>query len=238
MGKNLIQQRRGKGSARFRAPSKNYIGEVKHVAPTPEVITGTITSFEKSQGHDAPIARVSYDNGSSALMFAPEGVRVKDTVSAGPLTDIKPGNTLELKNIPEGTLVYNLEAQPGDGGKFCRSTGAFSRVVAKTATTVTVVLPSKKERLFSPTCRATVGVVAGGGRTEKPFLKAGKRFHRRRARNKFVGIVSGNSMNAVDHPFGGKASHRHKLPRQSSRHAPPGRKVGAIAPKRMGRRKR
>ena len=83
-----------------------------------------------------------------------------------------------------------------------------------------------------------IGTIAGGGRTEKPFLKAGTRHFRMKAKNKFYPIVSGISMNAVAHPFGGKGSHTKGRPTQASRNAPPGRKVGSIAPRRTGRTKR
>jgi large subunit ribosomal protein L2 len=89
-----------------------------------------------------------------------------------------------------------------------------------------------------PECRAIIGVIAGSGRPEKPFLKAGTKFFAMRAKNKLWPIVSGTSMNSVNHPFGGKSSHAKGIPTQSSRNAPPGRKVGKIAPKRTGRKKR
>ena len=85
------------------------------------------------------------------------------------------GNTMQLKNIPEGAAIYNVESNPGDGGKFARTSGAFARIIAKMKDKVIVQLPSKKERSFLPECRATMGIVAGSGKTEKPFLKAGRR---------------------------------------------------------------
>ena len=103
---------------------------------------------------------------------------------------------------------------------------------------IVVELPSSKRRTFMPDCRAIIGTIAGGGRTEKPFLKAGTRHFKMKAKNKFYPIVSGISMNAVAHPFGGKGSHTKGRPTQASRNAPPGRKVGSIAPRRTGRTKR
>jgi len=81
-------------------------------------------------------------------------------------------------------------------------------------------------------------MIAGSGRTEKPLLKAGNKFHKMKAKNKMWPIVSGNSMNAVSHPFGSKKSNSKGRPTQSSRNAPPGRKVGKIAPRRTGRKNR
>ena len=103
---------------------------------------------------------------------------------------------------------------------------------------ITVELPSSKRREFLPECRAMIGIVAGSGRTEKPFLKAGNKFYAMKAKNKMWPIVSGTSMNSVDHPFGGSSSHAKGIPTQSARNDPPGRKVGKIAPKRTGRHKR
>ena len=155
----------------------------------------------------------------------------------GPKSEIKSGNVLHLKDIPEGTSVYNIESQPGDGGKFVRASGTFAKVVAKTASKITIKLPSKKEKSFHPECRAAIGTIAGGGRTEKPFLKAGTKYHKMRAKNRLYPSVSGNSMNSVDHPFGGTNSNKKGKPTISPKHAPPGRKVGKLKPRRTGKQK-
>jgi len=152
--------------------------------------------------------------------------------------ELKIGNILPLKSIPEGTSIYNIESQPGDGGKFVRASGAFAKIITKMENGIVVELPSSKRKTFTPECRAMVGIVAGAGRTEKPFLKAGTRFYAMKSKNKFWPQVSGTSMNSVNHPFGGSSSHAKGIPTQASRNAPPGRKVGKIAPKRTGRHKR
>ena len=236
MGKNLIQQRRGKGSTTYKAPSFRYKGAVKHSKSTD--IKGKIIDIVYCPGHSAPLAQVLYENGEEALMIVPEGLKAGDFVSSGAKSSIKPGNTIPLKNIPEGTLVYNIESLPGDRGKFIRASGTFGKVLSKVDNNVVVKLPSKKEKVFNSNCRANIGVVAGGGRKEKPFLKAGKRYHAMRAKNKLYPIVSGVSMNAVDHPFGGTSSHSKGRPTQAPRDTAPGRKVGKIAPKKTGRKKR
>ncbi|MCK4522441.1 MAG: 50S ribosomal protein L2 [Nanoarchaeota archaeon] len=238
MGKNLIQQRRGKGSPTFRALSKKYLGRICHIKNTTDDVEGRIIDIVKCPGHYGPVAMVKYDNNEEVLMIAPEGVRVGDSVAAGKNTGMKPGNTAELKEIPEGTLIYNIESMPGDGGKFCRTSGTFGRVSAKFNDRILVLLPSKKERAFIPTCRANIGVIAGSGRKEKPFYKAGKKYYARKARNKYYPSVSATSMNAVDHPFGGSSSARHKMPLQSSKHDPPGRKAGNLSPRGGKRKKR
>lgn len=180
---------------------------------------------------------VAYAGGETHLAFAPEGITVGNSVTAGPSAEIKNGNVLPLQMIPEGTLIYNIELRPGDGGKLVRTSGVFAKVIAKTDKDVRVLLPSRKEKLLAPECRASVGVIAGSGRTEKPFLRAGTRYMKMRVRNKLYPHVCGISMNAVDHPFGGKCSHIKGRPTQSPRSAPPGRKVGKIAPRRTGRRR-
>ena len=168
---------------------------------------------------------------------SPEKVKVGDVISVGHSNEIKPGNVLLLKDIPEGTLVHNLELRPGDGGKIVRSSGTFARVVAKSEKAVRVVLPSKKEKSFLPDCRASIGVLAGAGRRDKPFLKAGTKMKKMRAKNKLYPRVSGVAMNAVDHPFGGSSSDHKGKPTITGRHAPPGRKVGKIAPRRTGKKR-
>ncbi|MBI2580409.1 50S ribosomal protein L2 [Candidatus Woesearchaeota archaeon] len=241
MGKNLIQQRRGKGTIRFRAPSFRYIGEVKHrnftEAEKGAKVAGTVVSVEHSSGHYAPIARVRYDDSQEALVIAPEGIRVGDMLEAGFAAGIASGNTLPLLQVPEGTLVYNIESSPGDGGKFVRSTGLSAKVIAKSDKEVVVLLPSKKTKAFNPWCRVTIGVVAGAGRTEKPLLKAGNNMFKKMARNKFWPQVKGQAMNAVAHPHGGSRSSKKNKPTIAKRFASSGAKVGHLRPKRTGRTK-
>ena len=241
MGKNLIQQRRGKGTIRFRAPSFRYIGTVKHRnytdAEKSSKVTGTIVSIEHSSGHYAPIIRVRYDDNQEALQIAPEGIKVGDLLEAGFAAEIAGGNTLPLSQIPEGTLVYNIEASPGDGGKFVRTTGLSAKVVSRSGKEIVVQLPSKKYHTFSPTCRATVGIVAGAGRTEKPLLKASNNMYKKMARNKFWPQVTGQAMNAVAHPHGGSRSSKKNKPTIAKRFASPCGMVGHIRPRRTGRRK-
>ncbi|MCF7871810.1 50S ribosomal protein L2 [Candidatus Woesearchaeota archaeon] len=232
MGKNLIQQRRGKGSGRFRKPVFRFKGEIKMLKKN----TYTVNNLVRCPGHSAPLIEAKYDDGSKSLLIAPEGVCLGDqfTINNG---DIKAGNILTLKDIPEGTSVFCIEGRPGDGGKFVRSSGASAKIVSKTPKAITLILPSKKQKLFHPECRAMIGVAAGAGRTEKPLMKAGKKHHIAKSKNQYYPIVSGSAMNAVAHPFGNKRSLRKSKAKPTSRNAPPGRKVGMIAAKRTGRRK-
>ena len=237
MGKSLIQQARGKGGPSYLAPSFRYKTSAKHL-PLTKSVTGTITDFVKCPGHSAPLAEVSYDDGSLALMIAPEGVRVGDRIESSQNANPSvAGNTVPLSSIPEGSAIYNIESMPGDGGKFCRVGGASAHLVSKSGQHAIVILPSRKERRFLLSCRATVGAIAGGNRTEKPFLRAGAKHHAKRARNKRYPMVSGAAQNAVDHPFGNKRTSRKAKQRPVPRFAPAGRKVGKLHPRRTGRKK-
>ncbi|MEW5896923.1 MAG: 50S ribosomal protein L2 [Nanoarchaeota archaeon] len=242
MGKRLLQQRRGRGTLLFRSPSHRFRGAVKHY---PQQSSGSVIDIVHCAGHSAPLMEVAFQTGEKSLAFAPEGIKVGDSISVGissgqehmELKELKPGSVMALKDIPEGTLIHNIELHPNDGGKLVRASGSFARIVSKTENMVRVKLPSRKEKDFSCACRAAIGVLAGSGRLEKPFLKAGTRFKRMGARGRYYPHVCGISMNAVDHPFGGKCSHIKGRPTLSPRGAPAGRKVGKIAPRRTGRRK-
>lgn len=238
MGKRLIQQARGKGGPTYRAPSFRYRGAPRHAKESGIPIEVTVTDLMTCRGHSAPLAEVAYSTGGKGLMIAPEGIKVGSKLISGDEADLAPGNATKLKNLQEGTLVYNIESSPLDGGKFCRSSGTFARIVSKTKDRVTVQLPSKKQKTFSGECRANLGIVAGGGRPEKPFLKAGKRHFAMKAKNKLYPLTSAASMNAVDHPFGSSRSSRKSKARAAPHNAPPGRKVGMWKPRRSGRKKK
>ncbi|MFC1769117.1 50S ribosomal protein L2 [Nanoarchaeota archaeon] len=231
MGKSLIQQRRGKGSIRFRSKGFRSLGEVRHLSFSKESRTGEVVDLVKSINHSSPLAQVRYDN-EIILMQAPDGLRVGTKVVTGPKAPIEIGNTLPLKDIPENTNVFNIESSPGDGGKFVRTAGSSARIVSKFPDKVVLALPSKREKSFLPGCRASIGIIAGAGRKDKPLLKAGVKHKIMKARNKYYPRVQGISMNAVSHPFGSKSSRIKGRPTQSPRNAPPGRKVGKLAPQR------
>ena len=242
MGKRIKVQRRGRGSPTFRASKKRKRGAVKH-PPSPshvdKPLTGEVIDLQHERGRSAPLARVQYANGNKEFMIAPEGVSVGQEIAIGDPSSIKIGNTLALKDIPEGVSVYNIESQPGDGGKFVRAGGTYATVVTRDPTKVIVKLPSGKTKRYNPQCRATIGVVAGSGRTEKPFVKAGNKYHHCRAKNIKYPITRGVAMIAASHPHGGgQKQHIGKKSSCVSRNAPPGRKVGLIAAKQTGRKRR
>jgi len=236
MGRRIQGQRRGRGSPTFRAPSHRYKAELSHrKTETDDLIRGEIVGIEHDPARSAPIADIQFDDGDRRLVLAPEGITVGEEIQVGVTADIKPGNTLPLAEIPEGIPVCNVERQPGDGGKFARSSGVSATLLTHDRNVAVVQLPSGEMRRLSPDCRATIGVVAGGGRTEKPFVKAGNKHHKMRARGTKYPRVRGVAMNAVDHPFGGGGRQHPGKPKSISRNAPPGRKVGDIASKRTGR---
>ena len=241
MGKNLISQKRGKGSSTYRAKSFRYAGKVAHRQYSDSEKTGTVegkvVDLVHSAGHYAPLAKTVYDDKTKSLELAPLGIKVGDRISSGKTAEIKSGNVLPLSEIPEGTLICNIESMPGDGGKFVRSSGGFARVTGKNQDGVTILLPSKKEHSFNPACRAKIGVIAGGGRLEKPMLKAGSMAKRMAARGKLYPRTSALSMNAVAHPYGGSSSAHKGKPTIARKNAPAGAKVGMIRPKRSGRGK-
>ena len=247
MGKPLIHQRRGKGSPTFRSPEHRYksvrllnegvIPKYKKYSDKEgeNKLKGIVLDIVDDPGRNAPQMLVEFEDGVKCLLPAPEGIRVGDVIEQGEKAALKIGCITFLKNIPEGYPVYNIEVVPGDGGKLVRSTGMVAYIVSKDNGKVKVKLPSGYEKYFDEKCRATIGVVCGGGRLEKPLLKAGKAYHKHKARNKYYPIVRGVAMNAYDHPHGGKEHH----PGGStcvSKNAPPGRKAGHIGARRTGRR--
>jgi large subunit ribosomal protein L2 len=238
MGKRIISQARGKGGPTYKAPSFKYKGSAKHRSFTVEEIKGQVVDIIKCPAHSAPLAIIEYEDQELNLMIAPEGLRVGDIINTGGIKDFSNGSCAFLKDVPEGTMVYNLELKPGDGGKLCRAAGAFAKVVSKINNEVVVILPSKKKKIFHINCRANIGVIAGGGFKDKPLTKAGNSFYKMKAKNKLYPKVSGGAMNAVDHPFGNARSSRKSNAKVVSRHAPPGRKVGMVAARRTGRKKK
>jgi large subunit ribosomal protein L2 len=236
MGRRIQGQRRGRGSPTFRAPSHRYKEELTHRAVEDgDVVSGTVVDIEHDPARSAPVAAVEFEDGDQRLVLAPEGVGVGDTLQTGVSAEIKPGNTLPLAEIPEGVPVCNVERQPGDGGKFARSSGVNAQLLTHDRKVAVVKLPSGEMKRLDPECRATVGVVAGGGRTEKPFVKAGSKYHKMKSRGTKWPRVRGVAMNAVDHPFGGGGRQHPGKPKSISRDAPPGRKVGDISSRRTGR---
>lgn len=234
MGKHLRLQRWGRGSPTYRAKSWRRLGEIE--LPPMREGEAVVVDLLHDPGRSAPVARIRYGDGEERLVLAPEGIKIGDRIQAGASAPVEPGNVLPLAEIPEGTLIYNIESKAGDGGKFVRSSGSYAVLVAHDVGRTTVQMPSGELKEFDPACKAAIGVVAGGGRGEKPFLKAGRKYHVMLAKGKPYPRVRGVAMNVVDHPFGGGRRKHAGRPKTVSRMAPPGQKVGLIAARRTGKR--
>lgn len=238
MGKRILQRRRGKAGIQFRAPSKGKVAPVRYPKAAPGSNgVATVTAILDERGRSAPLAQLRLDRDTYTYLPAVAGMSVGQQVAIGPASAVQEGNIMPLARLPEGTRICNIELRPGDGGRFVRASGTSAVLFSKANGKAIVKLPSGKNILISDSCRATVGEVAGGGRREKPFLTAGARHHAMRASGRVYPRMRGIAMAAVYHPFGGG---RHQHPGKStstSRNAPPGRKVGLIAPRKTGRKR-
>jgi large subunit ribosomal protein L2 len=238
LGKRILQRRRGKAGIQFRAPTKGKIAPVRHPRIDPQSEgSGRITAILDERGRSAPLAQIRYGGDHYTYLPAVAGMSVGGEVSLGPTAAPIQGNVLSLSRVPEGTRVCNIELKPGDGGKLVRASGTSAVLFSKADGNAILKLPSGKNILVNDACRVTIGEVAGGGRREKPFLTAGARHHAMRASGRAYPRMRGIAMAAVYHPFGGG---RHQHPGKStstSRNAPPGRKVGLIAPRKTGRKR-
>ncbi len=236
MGKNLIQQRRGRVKGKFNAPSHRFRGKVKYHQGTAKY-QGVVEDIIHDPGRTAPLANVSLDSGKTILTIASEGMKIGDTVTfTNDKKEVGTGNVLPIGSIPEGVPLYNIELAPGDGGKLVRAGGSHATVVSHDPKRTVLQLPSGQFKTLDSSCRATIGVIAGGGRTDKPFLKAGKKSIAYRTRGKQYPTVRGVAMCAVSHPHGGGGHQHVGKPSTVKRSASPGRKVGSIAAKRTGRK--
>ena len=230
MGKNIISQARGHGSLSYRVRKKAYRHKIGYPMKDGQA---KITDIIHSAGHSAPLIKVSIGN---EIFFNPafNGAYVGQEINLG--KKIESGNILMLKEIPLGMKVYNIEINPGDGGKMIRTAGSSATTFKKHPNNkISVLMPNKKEIVLSGYCRATIGEIAGAGRILKPFITAGRRFYKMKARNKLWPRTSAVKMNAVDHPFGSGRGKRIK-PKIAKRNAPAGNRVGHIRPRRTGRR--
>merc|ERR1712243_490570 len=147
------------------------------------------------------------------------------------------GNVLPVSSMPEGTIICNVEARAGDRGTFARTSGNYATLISHNPDEgkTRIKLPSGGRKVISSSCRAMVGIVAGGGRIDKPLLKAGNAYHKYKAKRNCWPRVRGVAMNPVDHPHGG-GNHQHiGAPSTVRRDTSAGRKVGLIAARRTGR---
>lgn len=161
-------------------------------------IPAKVAAIEYDPNRSARIALLHYADGEKRYILQPEGLKVGETVLSSPHAEIRPGNSLPLSEIPDGTLLHNIELLPGRGGQLVRSAGAAAQLMAKEGDYATVKMPSGEIRLLPISCQATIGQV---GNIEHENIVLGKA-----GRSRHFGVrptVRGTAMNAVDHPHGG-----------------------------------
>jgi len=161
-------------------------------------VEAEILAFEYDPNRSAHIALIEYEDGEKAYMIAPQRLQEGDQVVSGKEASLSVGNRLPLKEIPSGTQVYNLEFNPGQGGKIVRSAGSSAQILAHEGDYVHIKLPSKEIRKFNKRCYATIGQVSNPRHRFEKLGKAGRKRHKGRRPK-----VRGTAMGAHDHPHGG-----------------------------------
>ena len=157
-----------------------------------------VLTLEYDPNRSAHIALLRYEDGEKRYIIAPNGLKVGDTVMAGPHADIKPGNALPMQNIPVGTFIHNVELYPGKGAQLARSAGIMAQLMAKEGSLALIRLPSGELRNVPVNCMATIGQVGNVDHENVKIGKAGRKRH--------LGVrptVRGSVMNPCDHPHGG-----------------------------------
>eukprot|EP00041_Stephanoeca_diplocostata_P001531 m.20332 g.20332 ORF g.20332 m.20332 type:complete len:255 (+) comp12117_c0_seq1:114-878(+) len=244
MGRVIRGQRKGsslifgshtthrKGAAKFR----NLDYAEKH-----GYIKGVVKEIIHDPGRGAPLAKVQFRDPyryklQKMTFIATEGMHTGQFVYCGKKAALTVGNVLPVGSMPEGTIVCNVESKTGDRGTLARTSGNYGTIISHNPDTgkSRVRLPSGRKKVIPSVARATVGIVAGGGRIDKPMLKAGNSYHKYRAKRNCWPRVRGVAMNPVEHPHGG-GNHQHVgHPTTVRRDAPPGQKAGLIAARRTG----
>jgi large subunit ribosomal protein L2 len=202
----LIRFRRSKGgrNARGRVTvrhrgggSRRYVRQVDFKRDK-RGVPARVAAVEYDPNRSARLALLHYADGEKRYIVAPLGLRVGDTIVAGPEAEIRPGNSLPLSNIPLGTLVHNIEMQEGRGGQLVRSAGTAAQLLGKEGAFAALRLPSGEVRRIRQTCYATIGEVGNADHSNIKLGKAGRKRH--------LGIrptVRGSAMSPRDHPHGG-----------------------------------
>src|SRR3954466_12188723 len=161
-------------------------------------VPAKVAAIEYDPNRSAYIALLHYVDGEKRYILAPNRLSVGMTVASGPAAEISVGNALPLRNMPVGTIVHNVELQPGRGGQLARSAGASIQLMAKDGDMATLRLPSGEMRMVRAECRATVGTIGNADHQNVKVGKAGRKRH--------MGVrpqTRGTAMNPVDHPHGG-----------------------------------
>ena len=161
-------------------------------------IEATVLGIEYDPNRSANIALIEYKDGEKAYILAPQDLKDGDKVISGKAVDIKRGNCMEINSIPVGTLIHNIELNPGQGGKLVKAAGQSAQLMAKEGKYAHVRLPSGEMRLVLANCRATIGVIGNSEHANVKLGKAGRKRHMG-----WRPEVRGSAMNPVDHPHGG-----------------------------------
>ncbi len=188
----------GKITVRFRGGGVKRLYRVVDFKRDKDGVLAKVIAVEYDPNRSARIALLEYEDGERRYILWPEELRVGDMVMSGSDAEIKVGNCLPLANIPDGTVIHNIEMTPGKGGQLVRSAGTFAVLLAKEGKYATVKMPSGEIRLINLKCRATIGRV---GLAEHELIKLGKA-----GRMRYLGRrphVRGSAMNVDDHPHGG-----------------------------------
>jgi len=251
MGKQLLQQRKGRQNSRLNrsirthkvAPSKYpvYDGAQKR-----GYMKCVVTKIQHESGRAAPIAQLKSNSQIHAQrridhIVAVEGMHTGMCIGMGKKAKLEVGNVLPLSEITEGCIISNLEITPSDGGSIARAAGTSCSIFAhdRENNTTVIKLPSNKKKTLPNTCRAMIGQIACAGITEPPMLKAAVSFYKRQAKGKKNVRVKGMAMNPVEHPHGG-GNHQHiGKPTAVARVLSAGKKAqGHVAPWATGRHKK
>jgi len=245
MGRIIRAQRKG-ASLIFASHTKHRKGAARHrpldFAERHGYIKGLVEEIIHDPGRGAPLAKVVFKHPYkykqvTHTFIAAEGMYSGQFIYCGKKAALTVGNVLPLSAMPEGTIICNVEGKQGDRGSFARTSGNYATIISHNPDEgkTRVRLPSGAKKTVPTSARAMVGIVAGGGRIDKPVLKAGNSYHKYKAKRNSWPIVRGVAMNPVDHPHGG-GNHQHiGHPSTVRRDAPSGKKVGLIAARRTGR---
>ncbi len=242
MGKRIRVQRRGRGGQNWRASTHKRVAPAKYPAIAPKEsfdieLVGVIVDLVHDPGRGSPLSLIEFEDGSSIYSITPESIYLGQEITYGGKASAEIGNIIPLGKIPEGTLVCDLELRPGDGGKMARSSGAYATVVGHTPQGTMIRLPSGRTRYVNDYCLATIGVISAAGRIDKPFLKAGEKFHLMKAKGHKYPRTSGRKMVPAVHPYGSSKRSARRCT-TTSHGAPPGQKVGLIAARGPGQKKK
>lgn len=235
MGKRITQQARGKGSLTFRVKRKAYRYKISY----PKLSTsgkGKIIKLFNSSAHSTPLIKVQV-NSEIFICPAASGIYEGQEIMINQLRESgnpETGDILKLKDIPQGTKIFDLEPKPGIGGKYIRSSGCSGVVNDKIINGVEILVNKRKLKL-NENCRASIGVAAGEGRLTKPIVTAGKKHHMMLSKGRKWHRTSPVKVNALDHPFGGGRGKRIKS-KIAKKNSPPGKKVGHLSPSRIGKK--